>query len=166
MVRLMVDLTLFNPIPGPDEPRFPALVRFCVEHEGQVLAALPGFAGEVALVFGFEGMLRLVRQKGGTRWLFPGIIDTDGCGRSTVASDILGKPRIPVTEIPASFPRGVQCDLPAAFGVFDALRRVAVFAALTEGVAVAEIARQSGVPDRTLRRWNDLHGFRPKRGAA
>lgn len=139
----------FAGLPAPDSDDFETLSAFCEAHRIEVLAALPWVAAEVAQSCGFAAMLRLVHRHGGRRVYLPR-------GRTACAAR-LG------LELDASAHRRLldrasaagTIEIPSAWGVFVALRRVAIRAALRAGLDQREIAHAFGVTERHLRREVD-----------
>jgi len=141
----------FAGLPTPDGENFHALCEFCQRHRVQTLAALPWAAAEIAESCGFAAMLRLVHRHGGRRVYLPR-------GRGACASR-LGLD----AELDAAVHRRLldrasaagTIEIPSAWGVFVALRRVAIRAAVRAGCDQREIAHAFGVTERHLRREVD-----------
>lgn len=144
----------FAGLPAPDSDDFDALSAFCEEHRIEALASLPWVAAEIAESCGFIAMLRLVHRHGGRRVYLPR-------GRSACAA------RLGV-ELDAAAHRRLldrasaagTIEIPSAWGVFVALRRVAIRAAVRAGGDQREIAHAFGVTERHLRREVDALGAR------
>jgi len=139
----------FAGLPAPDSDDFETLSAFCETHRVDALSALPWVAAEVAQSCGFAAMLRLAHRHGGRRVYLPR-------GRTACAAR-LG------LELDASAHRRLldrasaagTIEVPSAWGVFVALRRVAIRAALRAGCDQREIAHAFGVTERHLRREVD-----------
>lgn len=111
-----------------------------------MLAALPWAAAEIAGNDGFAAMLAFVAHWGGVRFYVP-----------RDAARFAAKAGIPISALThCRFRReagtAALIEIPSAWGVFIALRRVAIAAALASGEPPARIARRFGVTERSLRR--------------
>jgi hypothetical protein len=115
-------------------------------NRAQVLAALPWVAAEVGGNDGFPAMLDFVGRWSGARFYVP----RDPRRFAAKAGMALG----PITH--GRFLReagpAALVEIPSAWGVFFALRRVAVAAAMARGDPPVQVARRFGVSERSLRR--------------
>lgn len=137
---------IFSGLPESDSSAFRELCLFCEVHRGQVLATLPWAAAEIGGNDGFALMLDLVRARGGTRLYV-----------STLHSRFIERLALPIgvethRRLLAQANAASLIEIPSAWGVFTALRRVAILAALEDGWRPQEVARRFGVSERSLRR--------------
>lgn len=116
-----------------------------------MLAALPWLAAEVAGNDGFDVMLRLVRAEGGTRLYVPKAYPR-------FADRHPGLCALTHARLLAQANAAGAVETPSAWGVFLALRRVAVETALASGQHHAVVARGFGVSERSLRRLGKAGG--------
>lgn len=142
--------SLFTGIPPPDSQEFGALVAFCEAHRPAVLASLPFIAAELAEVEGFAGMMRFIRSFGGHQRYVP----TTRCGFQQSWPGGL-KPAAQDQMILYANSKG-QLDIPSSWGVYLALRRTAIFEALSEGQCDRAIASKFGSTQRNVRRLRKL----------
>jgi len=138
--------SVFTGIPRPDSPDFRELVAFCESNRGQILAALPWVAGELAEAVGFAAMLELVRRRSGRVVYVPSdpaqFARTLGLPLSDRAHDRLRRWATERNTV----------ELPSAWGVFLALRRVAVEQAVSTGSPDQEVSARFGATTRYLRK--------------
>ncbi|HET9640729.1 MAG TPA: hypothetical protein VFP12_16155 [Allosphingosinicella sp.] len=136
---------LFGALPPTGSPRFSLFVRFCEAQRPQVLAALPWAAAEAAGNDGFDAMLEFISRWGGNRFYVPANF-ADFSAKAGVSLGRVTHRRFLKETKPASL-----IDLPSAWGVFLALRRVAILSALARGDKPRVVARQFGITERGLR---------------
>lgn len=138
--------TLFSGLPEAGSPASESLLAFLHENSSATLAALPWVAAEIAGHEGFEAMLSFVRARGGQRLYVAS--DTRRC------EDALTIPIRAVTHRRVLNGAGSTglIDAPSGWGVFLALRRVAIEDALKRGATEAVVARAFGVTTRALRK--------------
>ena len=137
---------LFSGLPAEGTPACSDLLAFLAAHRPAVLAALPWAAAEIAGNDGFEAMLGFVRRHGGSRLYIP-----HEWRRFTLR---VGLPLSETTHrrlLKGAGPAALV-ETPSAWGVFLVLRRVAIEAALRDGVPRRIIAHRFGVTARSLRR--------------
>jgi hypothetical protein len=136
---------LFCALPPAGSPHCILLAAFCEAHRPEVLAALSWAAAEVAGNEGFPVMLAFIARWSGARFYVP----RDHRRFAAKAGLPLGAAthRRFLKEGGAA----ALVEIPSAWGVFLALRRVAITAALAQGQAPACIARRFGVTERSLR---------------
>lgn len=136
---------LFLGLPCPGTPAFDALCAFCEEHRVAVLASLPWVAAEIAGHDGFAAMLRFVRALGGRRVYVPrdrrGFADRLGVELSATTH----------ARLLAHTSEAGTVEVPSAWGVFIALRRIAIRAAMDAGGDLRTVAQSFGVSERHLR---------------
>ncbi|SFL10449.1 hypothetical protein SAMN04487938_3248 [Lysobacter sp. cf310] len=136
---------LFLGLPCPGTPAFDALCDFCDEHRVAVLASLPWVAAEIAGHDGFDAMLRFVRALGGRRVYVPrdrsGFADRLGVELSATTH----------ARLLAHTSEAGTVEVPSAWGVFIALRRIAIRAAMAAGGDLRSVAQSFGVSERHLR---------------
>lgn len=136
---------LFLGLPGPATPAFDALCAFCEEHRVAVLASLPWVAAEIAGHDGFGAMLRFVRALGGRRVYVPrdrrGFAERLGVELSAATH----------ARLLAHASEAGTVEIPSAWGVFIALRRIAIRAAMAAGDDLRLVAQSFGVSERHLR---------------
>lgn len=136
---------LFGGIPAPRTAPFYGLCRFCDAHAPAVDAALPRLAALVGRNDGYATMLGFVHRWSGRRLYVPSdharFVRRVGCelGASTHASLV------------RDAGVGAQVEVPSAWGVFLALRRVAIAVAIRSRLPHDEVARCFGVTLRSLR---------------
>lgn len=136
---------LFGGIPAPETASFYGLCRFCDAHAAAVDAALPRLAALVGRNDGYATMLGFVHRWSGRRLYVPRshaqFVERVGCGigASTHASLV------------RDAGVGAQVEVPSAWGVFLALRRVAIAVAIRSRLSHDEVARRFGVTLRSLR---------------
>lgn len=136
---------LFGGIPAPQSSAFFALCRFCDANAAIVNAALPWLAAEVGHNDGYATMLEFIRRWGGMKLY--------------VAKDYERFARKVGCPLGASTHRrlvrdagvGSQVEVPSAWGIFLALRRVAIALAIRSRLPHDEISRRFGVTMRSLR---------------
>ena len=137
---------LFSGLPAEGTTGFTDLLAFLSAHRSTVLAALPWVAAEIAGNDGFEAMLGFVRRHGGSRLYISHEL------RRFVLR--IGLPMSATTH--RSLLRGAGpaalVETPSAWGIFLVLRRVAIEAALREGLPHRVIAHRYGVTGRSLRK--------------
>lgn len=138
-------MELFGGIPSPDSAAFYGLCRFCQEHAAVVQGALPWLAAEIARNDGPATMLRFVRRWSGMRLYVPRsharFAERVGCDLGASTHD----------QIVRAAGVGSQVEVPSAWGVFLALRRVAIGLAIRSRLPAEEISRGFGVTMRSLR---------------
>ncbi|MHB8283599.1 MAG: hypothetical protein ACYDD1_02890 [Caulobacteraceae bacterium] len=137
---------VFDGLPPRGSPAFDDLCGFCGEHRQQVLCALPWLAAEIAGNEGFASMFAFVRRHGGARLHV-----------SAHLEQFKAKATIDLSErtyrhIVQNAGVGALIDVPSAWGIFLALRRVAISQALAEGAHKRAVARRFGVSERSLRK--------------
>ncbi len=139
----------FAGMPADGTAEFDAFVAYCEAHRDEALAALPWVAAEIAAASGFAAMLRLVQRHGGRRIYLP---------RSAQASHA----RLGVELSAAARQRLLErasaagtIEIPSAWSVVVALRRVAIRAAVRAGGDPGEIARRVGVSEADSPHAND-----------
>lgn len=136
---------LFGGIPAPHTAPFYGLCRFCEAHATIVGAALPWLAAEIGRNDGYATMLGFIHRWSGMRLYVPKshaqFVEKVGCdiGLSTHET-IIRDAGI-----------GSQIEVPSAWGVFLALRRVAIALAIRSRLPNEEISRRFGVTMRSLR---------------
>jgi hypothetical protein len=138
--------TLFTGIPPDDSGQFHSFCAFCREHEAHILATLPWLAAEIAGSVGFAPMLSFIRRFSGSRL--------------HLSNDLEHFQERTHLEISSATHRKIlKCagetslvDVPSAWGVFLALRRVAILEAVNAGSERRAIAQQFGVSERSLRK--------------
>jgi hypothetical protein len=137
---------LFSGIAEEGTPAFEELCHFGDAYRGEALAALPWMAAEIAGNDGFAAMLRLVRAEGGARLYIPH-------DRTLFAERVGGAvgERTHRRLLDQANATGAV-EVPSSWGVFLALRRTAVAAALDLGENRRTIARRFGVTERALRK--------------
>lgn len=136
---------LFLGLPPPDTAAFDALCEFCEQHRVAVLAALPWVAAEIAGHDGFAAMLRFVRALGGRRLYVP----RDRRGFEQRLGVALG-PESHARLLAHASAAGTV-EVPSAWGVFIALRRIAMRSAMRGGAHLRQVAQDFGVTERHLR---------------
>ena len=138
--------SLFSGLPREDGATFRALVAFAAANRSAVLAGLPWITAEIAGNEGFETMFHVVRTRGGQR-----LYVSPDLARFALT---LGVPVGAVTHrrVIASAGASSVVDMPSAWGVFLALRRVGIDLALSEGTPRAAVAQAFGVTTRSLRK--------------
>lgn len=136
---------LFGALPPPGSPRFSLYVQFCEAQRPQVLAALPWAAAETAGNDGFDAMLEFISRWGGNRFYVPVAFEDF----SAKAGASLG--RVTHRRFLKETKPALLIDLPSAWGVFLALRRVAIRSALARGDEPRAVARRFGITERGLR---------------
>jgi hypothetical protein len=141
----MTDHPIFDGLPPTDSAAYLDLCGFCGEHRQQVLCALPWLAAEIGGNDGFAPMFDVVRRHGGARLHASADFAQF---RSKMQADLS-----PRTHRRIVLNAGVAAliDVPSAWGVFLALRRVAIRQALANGAGRRAVARQFGVSERSLR---------------
>lgn len=137
---------LFSGLPAVESPGQAILLDFLEQHRARALAALPWAAAEIAGNEGFETMLSFVRLRGGRRVYVTG--DAERCAAA------LG---VPVGE--RTHRRMLEgavgsslIEVPSAWGVFVALRGLAIDEALLAGASDTCVVRDFGVTTRALRK--------------
>ena len=136
---------LFGGIPAPCSAAFYGLCRFCEAHAGAVNATLPWLAAEIGHNDGYATMLRFIHRWSGMRLYVSKdreqFVEKVGCDlcASTHERFILDGGA------------GSQVEVPSAWGVFLALRRVAIAVAIQSRMPHDEITRRFGVTMRSLR---------------
>ena len=141
----MLDDQIFTGVPEAGSEDRRRLIDFCETHKSRVLSAIPWVAAEIADQAGFEVLFEVLRRHGGMTCYVPH--DINRCQN---------KFGIPVPEklhdrfIILSDSNGC-INVPSAWGVFLAVRRVAICMALEDGLPNKDIARNFGVTDRFLR---------------
>lgn len=138
--------TLFSGIAEEGTPGFDELRRFCDAHRGDALAALPWMAAEIGGNDGFAAMLRLVRTESGSRLYVP----RDRALFVERTGGTIGE-RTHRRLIDQAGSAGAV-EVPSSWGVFLALRRVAIGAALAQGDSRRLVAHRYGVTERALRK--------------
>jgi len=136
----------FAGLPPAGSPEFDALVAFCDRHRNDALTALPWVGAQIADACGFAAMLRVIQRHGGRRVYLPRGLQA--------CSARLG------VELDAATHRHLldragaagTLEIPSGWGVFVALRRVAIRAAVRAGFDPNDIALAFGVTPRHLRR--------------
>ena len=137
---------LFSGLPAEGTTGFTDLLAFLSAHRSAVLAALPWVAAEIAGNDGFEAMLGFVRRHGGSRLYIPHELR-----RFTLR---VGLPVSATTHrslLKGAGPAALV-ETPSAWGIFLVMRRVAIEAALREGLPHRVIAHRYGVTGRSLRK--------------
>ncbi len=136
---------LFGGIPAPSSAAFYGLCRFCEAEAAAVNAALPWIAAEIGSNDGYATMLRFIHRWGGLRLYVSKdhahFVEKVGCDiGETTYQRLIRDAGV-----------GSQVEVPSAWGVFLALRRVAVAIAIRSRVPHDEITRRFGVTMRSLR---------------
>ncbi len=136
---------LFGGIPAPLSAPFYGLCRFCEAHSGAVNAALPWLAAEIGHNDGYATMLGFVHRWSGRRIYVSKdhaqFVEKVGCDLCASTHGRL------LRDAGA----GSQVEVPSAWGVFMALRRVAIAIAIRSRVPSEEVSRRFGVTMRSLR---------------
>ncbi len=141
----MFDDQIFTGVPETGSEDRRRLIEFCEGHRSRILSAIPWVAAEIADQAGFEVLFEVLRHHGGMTCYVPH--DIRRCQT---------KFGIPIPEklhdrfIILSDSNGC-INIPSAWGVFLAVRRVAICMALEDGKPNKDIARCFGVTDRFLR---------------
>jgi len=141
----MLDDQVFTGVPESGSYDRERLIEFCRHHRSRVLSAIPWVAAEIADQAGFDVLFEVLRQHGGTTCYVPH--DIQRC-RAKLGIEIPEK--LHDRFIVLSDSNGC-INVPSAWGVFLAVRRVAICQALEQGVPNKDIARCFGVTDRFLR---------------
>ena len=137
---------LFSGLPGIEAPGHATLLDFLEQKRARALAALPWAAAEIAGNEGFETMLGVVRTRGGRRVYVSA--DPDRCAGA------LGVPvsaRAHRRMLEGAVGSGL-IEVPSAWGVFVALRGLAIEEALRAGASDAAVTQDFGVTTRALRK--------------
>ena len=137
---------LFSGLPRREGPVHTALLDFLEQNRARALAALPGAAAEIAGNEGFETMLGVVRTRGGRRVYVSA--DPDRCAGALGVS--VG-PRTHRRMLEGAVGSGL-IEVPSAWGVFVALRGLAIEEALRAGATDVAVAQEFGVTTRALRK--------------
>ena len=136
---------LFGGIPAPQSAPFFGLCRFCDANCTIVNAALPWLAAEVGHNDGYATMLEFIRRWGGMRLYVPK--DYGRFAKKVGSAVGVSTHRRLVRDAGV----GSQVEVPSAWGVFLALRRVAIALAIRSRLPPDEISRRFGVTMRSLR---------------
>ena len=144
------DNAVFAGLPAPDTPAFAALLAFCDQHRDEALAALPWAVAQIAESCGFAAMLQLVQRHGGRRIYLPR--GRDACAARLGLETL--DPALHRRLLDRASAAGT-IEIPSAWGVFVALRRVAIRAALHAGDTPQRLAQSFGIDERELRREAD-----------
>lgn len=143
--NVMFDDQIFTGVPETGSADRRRLIDFCGANKSRVLSAIPWVAAEIADQAGFEVLFEVLRRHGGMTCYVPH--DIKRC-RTKFGLDIPEK--LHDRFIILSDSNGC-INVPSAWGVFLAIRRVAICMALEEGKPNKDIARSFGVTDRFLR---------------
>ena len=136
---------LFRGIPAPSSAAFYGLCRFCEAHPAAVNAALPWLAAEIGSNDGYMTMLQFVHRWGGLRLY---VSKDHGQFVEKVGCDLCESTH---QRFIRDAGVGSQVEVPSAWGVFLALRRVAIAIAIRSRMPHDEITRRFGVTMRSLR---------------
>ena len=121
------------------------LLTFCERNKARVLAALPWIAAEFAGQEDFPSMFCFIRRFSGAR-----LYVSRDLGRFRAAIGIDISEALHRQILRGAGATGIV-DIPSAWGVFLALRRVAVIEAVALGTDRRDTARRFGVSERALR---------------
>lgn len=141
-----MELDLWEGLPNEGSASYDHMISFCISHAGDVRKGLPWFAAEVAEANGWAAMLNFVKRHSGTQVYVPAEIDD--------FNDRYGLSFTPVQYrrvVRLADDRRTIC-VPSAWGVYMALRRVALRQALIDGVADRSIARRFGASVRYVKK--------------
>ncbi|GFM74375.1 hypothetical protein PSCICO_44140 [Pseudomonas cichorii] len=137
--------TLFSGLPDRDDDRFSQIERFYLVHRHALLCTLPWLAAELAENDGILTMSCFIRRYGGSR-LYINKSHQDFLKKiEIIISEKTHKQFI--THVGASG----SLDIPSAWGIFNAFRKVAIQQAITEDMPAQKIANCFGVTERHLR---------------
>ena len=141
----MQDDQVFTGVPEAGSADRKRLIDFCRQHQSRILSAIPWVAAEIADHAGFDVLFEVLRHHGGMTCYVPH--DIQRC-RNKFGIDLPEK--LHDRFIVLSDSNGCV-NVPSAWGVFLAIRRVAICLALEDGIPNKDIARCFGVTDRFLR---------------
>lgn len=138
-------MKLFGGIPAPGSAAFYGLCRFCEVDTAATNAALPWLAAEIGRNDGYATMLRFIHRWSGRRlYVYKDhrqFTEKIGCDLSASTHRRLLR----------DAGVGSQIEVPSAWGVFVALRRVAIAMAIRSRLPHDEISCRFGVTKRSLR---------------
>ncbi|GFM74373.1 hypothetical protein PSCICO_44120 [Pseudomonas cichorii] len=137
--------TLFSGLPESHDHRFSQIESFYSQHRVTLLCTLPWLAAELAENDGILAMSCFIRRYGGSRLYI-----------NKSHHDFLEKIEIIISEktykqLLTHAGASGSIDIPSAWGIFSALRKVAIQQAITEDMPAQKIANCFGVTERHLR---------------
>lgn len=145
----VIEDDLFSALPLKGSARFLNLVGFCERNHQRLLAGLPSIAAEIGGNDGFAVMLSFISRWSGTRFYVP-----RGHAQFIAKAMEPISPRTHRYFLRSSNPSALL-DIPSAWGVFLAIRRIAIEAALADCDDHALVARRFGVTMRSLRKLSE-----------
>lgn len=145
----MENAKLFCGIPAKGTADFANIVMFCEEYSSFVLAATHFTFAEIAAAAGFQAALEFVRSHGGSNNLYIHKTVEAFCHWSSLDAEDAAAIWNVLTRMADI---DSEVDVPSAYGVFQAIRRVAIDAALKSGVSGRKIACAFGGTERGIQK--------------
>lgn len=137
---------VWQALPAKETPEYLDLVAFCNNHQQEVLATLPTYAAEISASSGFDRMLSFIKKNGGVPIYISKRREYFNRKYSLALSQKEHRYLLNTADS-----RGT-ITMPSAFGVFLALRRVAIHLAMSGHKGDREIAQKYGASLRYLKK--------------
>ncbi|NTE87456.1 hypothetical protein [Agrobacterium rubi] len=141
---------VFCGIPLPGDAAFAVIVEFYERSKPEVLASMPWVAAELCEHEGLETMLGFIEKNGGRRLYIAKDFKAFNKKISVVIKET-------THERLRHFARDHSLiDIPSLWGIFLALRRVAIRHFIRKGANPGRISKDFGVTDRYIRKESKL----------